>query len=182
MLKGLHMLENCTKLSYVSSLFVAVPLSSSSTVSGTASWSALSHYLANVASRLVWGFVFLRICSEVFSFLSCNVTFVTGCWNSEVQSEAVQTHNSKQVPRGIGVSFVLLPSTFHVSCNNSNSGHSSWLHGTAACSSLKCDERQYADWACSTCIPLCASEQSEQTRTLSHTKTIFQQKTLIFKQ
>lgn len=47
------MLENCTKPPYVSSLFVAVPLSSSSTVSGTASWSALSHYLANVASRLV---------------------------------------------------------------------------------------------------------------------------------
>lgn len=41
------------KLPYVSSLFVAVPLSSSSTVSGPASWSALSHYLANLASRLV---------------------------------------------------------------------------------------------------------------------------------
>lgn len=125
------------------------------------SWLSLCHRLPLFLAQLAGLLCLITLpmlprgwCEDLFScvyavrcflFSLANVTFVTGCWNSEVQSEAVQTHNSKQVPRGIGVSSVLLPSTFHVSCNNSNSGHSSWLHGTAACSSLKCDERQYTD-------------------------------------
>lgn len=78
------------------------------TICGLASWSPQSHYPAKLASSQVWGF-FPCVCALLLLCItSCNITFIAGCWNSELQSVTVQTlHNSKQVPQGVWVSSVL---------------------------------------------------------------------------